>query len=498
MSGYDEEMLLTVLAGVGEPPLMRLTVDTVLGPLSIGSSGSWRIVAPGVLGEHGYVYFDGTDLFLQSADPENPLLVDGQPVPDAWTPVDWPCEISLGVARLQYTKPGQTAPLHPVGLGQTLPLGFVPSPLPSPLPALRAQPGSNPPVPLLPPEAFEAPPVAAPLPSFDRPRAFNVPSLAELEAGNPLAAQPEPEATPEPQTALKFPPKRPQPQPQPSKSARPFAPGAFSNREPDPDATRLHPIEITAASRNIRAKLPDSDDAIRPIAESHGNAPPLIVAPPIASPQPPPAVMQPQMPLVGAPPGVPLRSDHLPGAAPKRAAPPPGPVAMALGSLATHWQEASGVQKALVVLLVPLLGSVWIIFTDLPSSRTKPAAPTASATTSAWVAATTTPAESSSAPGPVSSLEKPAASERPVASEKPTSAATARPAETSRVVAPPPPASTSTPSSGGKTAQREAADAVAAGAFDEAAKLYEELAKAHPDVPAYAEAARILRAKVKK
>jgi hypothetical protein len=47
----------------------------------------------------------------------------------------------------------------------------------------------------------------------------------------------------------------------------------------------------------------------------------------------------------------------------------------------------------------------------------------------------------------------------------------------------------------GKSLQREAADAVAAGAFARAAKLYEELARKYPNKPAYAEAALIMRAK---
>jgi hypothetical protein len=44
-----------------------------------------------------------------------------------------------------------------------------------------------------------------------------------------------------------------------------------------------------------------------------------------------------------------------------------------------------------------------------------------------------------------------------------------------------------------KTFEREAADTVARGDFLEAARLYDELAKAHPEVPAFPAAARILR-----
>ena len=48
---------------------------------------------------------------------------------------------------------------------------------------------------------------------------------------------------------------------------------------------------------------------------------------------------------------------------------------------------------------------------------------------------------------------------------------------------------------GPRSPQREAADAVAAGAFERAAKLYDDLASKHPDQPVYAEAAAITRAK---
>jgi hypothetical protein len=44
--------------------------------------------------------------------------------------------------------------------------------------------------------------------------------------------------------------------------------------------------------------------------------------------------------------------------------------------------------------------------------------------------------------------------------------------------------------------ERAAVDAVAAGAYADAARLYDQLAAAYPNRPAYAEAARILRAKL--
>jgi hypothetical protein len=58
--------------------------------------------------------------------------------------------------------------------------------------------------------------------------------------------------------------------------------------------------------------------------------------------------------------------------------------------------------------------------------------------------------------------------------------------------------STPAPASSQKTPERIAVDLVAAGAWEPAAKAYEELAKAHPENPAYKAAAKMLRAKAKK
>jgi hypothetical protein len=66
--------------------------------------------------------------------------------------------------------------------------------------------------------------------------------------------------------------------------------------------------------------------------------------------------------------------------------------------------------------------------------------------------------------------------------------------------APPPPSASAEPplAKGELSLERKAADAVASNDFAKAADLYDQLAKQHPDKPAYARAAEILRKKVKK
>src|SRR5262249_26032091 len=152
--------------------------------------------------------------------------------------------------------------------------------------------------------------------------------------------------TPEPATGLQLPPKRAQ-APKPS---RPFAPGAFSNRGPDDEATRLHPIEITAASRGARLKLPESDDALRPSADNRGSAPsasaaehfsaPLMMeAVPVAPPQPPPGMSLPGMAPIGVPPGISMLVEAPPGGAPQGAAQKASGGGKVLPWLRARWHE---------------------------------------------------------------------------------------------------------------------------------------------------------------
>jgi len=150
-----------------------------------------------------------------------------------------------------------------------------------------------------------------------------------------------------------------------------------------------------------------------------------------------------------------------------------GPGAPAKTSwLAARWREASIPQRALVALLLPLFGAMWIIFTDAPPPAPAPE--------------TTASASASAAPSEVPSA---ASNEAPAAIvEEPANTATTDASAAPTAALPP----------GRKTPEREAADAVAAGDYARAATLYEALAKEHPDRKAYAEAARILRAKTKR
>ncbi|APR84463.1 Cell division protein FtsK [Minicystis rosea] len=399
----DSQISLSVRAGVGDPTTMPLPPGQAVGPLSVGRAGTWRVVAPGVLEEHAFLYFNGTDLFLQSADPNSPVTVNGSAIPGEWTAVYAPCEIIVGGARLWFGPPKPARSLPPATPSQ-------PAPIDSPSAAGR----------------------------------------------------------------------------------RPFAP-RVQGLDADDESTRLHPIEDIEAARKRLANNGPSATLTSP------SSPPTFGPPPGGAPPAAPTFGAPIIggPTVGAPTfGAPTFGAPPPGAPTFGAPPPADPAAFAppgtlpagppLGAappakpapwIVARWREASGPKKALMLLLIPLIWAVWVIFTDKPqpartTTKTSPSA-SASASSSARAASSAAPSPSNA---PSSDPEPPAPP------PSPSGKASASPAS--------PTTTTAT-----KTREREAADAVAAGAFDKAARLYDELSKAHPEVPAYAEAARIMKAK---
>jgi hypothetical protein len=182
------------------------------------------------------------------------------------------------------------------------------------------------------------------------------------------------------------------------------------------------------------------------------------------------------------------------------------------------WGSMSFPKKAMAILFVPMALSVIVIFADIPGMPGASKRPVATATTT--TAANTRPPEPTptSPPTAATSVGVTASTVQPnpsVGAKGPIPPATgaagalasAIPSTAGGIDAPP--ADPDDPiaqrakvlrqdpiaTQGARTLQREAADAVAAGAWDRAAKLYEKLAAQHPDQPAFAEAAAITRAK---
>lgn len=146
---------IEVRVGRGEPTAIRMMPGEQVGPIALGTQAGWRIEAAGVAEEHGYLYFDGTDVFLQSTSLQNPVRVNGQPIPCEWIPIFPPCDISLGSAELWFgpaeaddfaeittLEEESFADAPSVTARGRLP-NATPLPLPRPLPAPRPPPRSR-------------------------------------------------------------------------------------------------------------------------------------------------------------------------------------------------------------------------------------------------------------------------------------------------------------------------------------------------------------------
>lgn len=173
--------VLEVLVGQGDP--LELALGRRLEPIGVGKRGAWLVEAPGILDEHGYLYFDGRGLFVQSARMEAPMYVDSAPVPCAWTPVTAPANLTLGGARVVYrsvvdeyddkTVADPSPPVPPP------PAPSAPSTSPMPvaeLPVDEASPPTWPPRPAPAPPAAPPPAVAPPAAPESLPETPRMPS----------------------------------------------------------------------------------------------------------------------------------------------------------------------------------------------------------------------------------------------------------------------------------------------------------------------------------
>ena len=145
------------------------------------------------------------------------------------------------------------------------------------------------------------------------------------------------------------------------------------------------------------------------------------------------------------------------------------------------WQAMSFPRKATVILVLPLIAASFVILTEKPLPP-KPPKTSTSATTTAPKPSTVT-----AAAAPPTAATATTASADPAPGAGPVEDKQAKRSKTADEDAKLPP--------GKLSAQREAADAVAAGAYDRAAKMYEELAAKYPDQAVFSEAAAITRAK---
>ena len=84
------------------PPSMRFEPNRRVEPLSIGSKGQWSVSGPGVRDVHGYVAFDGSVLYLQSANPLHPIRIGQVAVGERWHAVNKPAQIQIGGVTIEF------------------------------------------------------------------------------------------------------------------------------------------------------------------------------------------------------------------------------------------------------------------------------------------------------------------------------------------------------------------------------------------------------------
>ncbi len=475
--------VIEIESGIGEPAFIPLSMGQELQPISVGKKGMWRIESPRVLDVHAFVYFDGSSLFLQSADESNAASVDGFRVGKAWTELHAPCKIEIGQARLRFrsliaddnqateiamSPPVQAPPGGPGGMpGNSMPVAAAPPP----------------------PRMQSGPRGAIPQPA---------------PSSNPVA----------------FP-----------KAERPFKPGEFSAAPDEGESTRIAPLETIGGGRmasGAHARPPTQVQGAMAGMPAPGYGPPQGFDPNQQAMQQGFDPNQPPPPY--GPPGYPNGSGaygamgpNVQGMPPQGAAgtggygamnpqgmqpqpPPAGPPANGTQALGAKLKQNS-IPKIVAGLLFIVGGLLYLAEDDdPPPPKRKPVASLDGGTGTPVTAGS----GASSAPPitPPVMPPWPAGVPCPPPNWPPNTPLPCVPHGISPSSADPPPpppptggkpgkdAGGPTTTTGSKSLERQAVDFVAAGDTARAAAAYEELVRREPNNKVYAEAARILRAKL--
>lgn len=364
--------VVAVESGSGVPSEKLFAAGTEVAPFSVGSAGMWRVTGEGIADVHGFLYFDGESLFVQSAGTRFVVSVDGRRVGTEWSPVRAPCRIQMGGVVLRYQDAADDE-------GETI--------------------------------ASAHPPVQRPSRSA------------------PVVTSP---------------------------SARPFKPGEFASVSED-GATRVQ--DISTGSKSIGRQ---------PSAPSRASAPPILQGPDVPA-VPGPVSHPPSAPLTHVQPG--LRSTPAPGAVHAN------PVADGLMRARAAFNAMSMPMKLSAAGIPIVLMLVFMMPTD-PPPRPKRLGGDAGATLSRDGGAVI---QDAGIPVPVTAL---LTAPDALVDGGPIVEFNADGDSGTVRLAP-----------GKKTDERQAIDKAAAGKYLEAASLYEQLARENPTKPAYAEAAKIMRAR---
>ena len=286
----------------------------------------------------------------------------------------------------------------------------------------------------------------------------------------------------------------PAPAPRRDVPARPFKPGAFVSSD-DGESTRLQPAAIDDYSGSLddstrveplHAAMGPPATVVRPAAGAPwtrtANAPPKVLPPPPTAPAPrdfpPPPASQPDSTKVSepGPPGPPSGLLNVPPPSIRK----PPPEASLPEKIKHQWEAAPPLRRGLIVALpIGVIMGLWLALGAEPTPPPRP---------------------------PLVAVAPPP----PVTPPPPVYTATPPwpPVQPFNPPPPPPVAGGSTPPAGGAVAdaavvvansdrrERQAGDLVATHSYEQAIRIYEELANERPQNPAFHEAARILRNKL--
>jgi hypothetical protein len=488
---------ISIVRGTGSPREVQLFRGTELEPFSIGRRGTWSVSqGPSTADIEGFFYFDGEQLFAQSAAGAASIEIGSMPVGHDWVVVDRACDIKLAAILLRFAFTDSAASDERTSI-------FTPSQQPPPRPLKPATQASRP-APTSRSHASDSD--ATQLLSRDdagvvirsaagglTPRTHT--SVAPTALGGrrtgppPLALadmRPEHDRLSEGMLTTARPLTVPSGAPMaPSVPARP-AFGGFS--APDDEVTAYGPLGANVhygAHGNVpHASIPGSPGLPGPhgvaVVGIAANSDGLRALSPGFSPSP--------ASFVASGPG----NVAMPGGASVEPAVVSPPKLTGLAWWKAEWQRTSIPKRVMLCLSPALLLLVPNLFTSNGNSDTSRVhtLPSASTPVSAAAALTAAPLLNSDPIAPGTSTATPTAAGNGAVS------ATSHPAVSA----------TSTVKSGipgsqvpkgavARTLERQAADAVADDRHAEAARLYQQLAQQHPERPAFAQAALILSAK---
>jgi hypothetical protein len=529
MASPELQTVLTLTSGNSDQKTKTFRWGTAVPPIPVGTRAEWYVHAPGVLGVHIYVAFDGRMVHVAAAAGAR-VTVRGVEVGQEWTSVPVRTEVRFGEAAIAVTceeVPREASPPNAVDAGQ-LGTGFTTAPPPSPglvrtLIVREAKPPAA-------PVERKSPPPAAPAtgagPGNTRPMGVATSPVAVA----PTVAAAAPPATPPP-------PAQPAVLPTAIISAAAFTPAGT------PPGAPLRPVALEPPAPGDVPAPP----ALGESAPQYDSSPTTMMdggalrdhAYRIASmpPEQAEAAAQEYAALVkrragrSDPPGLtmsfgsqPVENKREPVAA---AAPPESPRAATpvVGSakvvglkerMAKSWKETSTVKKAILFLL-PLAAAATLLERDPQPEEAPPAKQTqvSSATTAKHTTGETpSPATSGSAAQPAAPASAPAAS-----TSAPATTSTAAPSAAVVAAAPVASASFATAPNPTKVAANDpAADKGKAPADDQpdpdqrasmlahmaltaafggnlaqATQLYAKLAEVKPEAQVFALAARLTK-----